>query len=742
MGLSQPGQLSTAWPDPALSFKSILRRFRTNKSNLWPVFLGHFLFTCLFTFPLIFNFNSALPGLLVEDRDQNLWNLWWVPRALLNLKNPFHTDFIYYPDGVSLYFHTLHPLNGILSFPVQLLFGLTAAYNFIVFFSFIMAGVGAYLLALDLCRKREAAFAASLIFTFAPYHLGTLKGLMQLISLEWLPFYLLFLLRATRPGGQTLKQRAFNTAGATFFLVLTALTDWYYVLFLLIFTGLYFIYPTHKPLARSYKLKFKLIPLILALFLAAMAPVLIPMVKELGRTNYYLPAEDAARGFSATLAAFFVPPTTSSFLGWLGQKFPAAYLTGPLAAQVYLGYLALLLAGVGLLSFRRARFWGLVVLVFWSLSLGPELNLNGPGPGWPMPFGLIQNWPVVKITRSPDRFIVISMLALAVCAAFGLRKLQGVGGVRKRAVWVGLACFLITLEFLQIPYPLEKVKIYPFFEQLSRDKADYSILELPAQGGFWSGAPRMAYQTIHHKRTFNGYISREFEHPFLSRTPGFQELTLLRNRPDIFHPLPAGPDLPGERSWYDAFSYFKVRYIVLYAPQNQKEAESTNYARIREVLNEVLPPEARNPLYKDGIMEVYPVPQPGEKERHPFIQIGEGWYEPELDADGEGHHRWAGGPANLNLFWEGPGERAVTLGFKLGLLAGDQLFRIFLDGKAIKETRASAIQQTVRLEFNLSPGGHHLDFYPEGPAQSPKSLGLNKVDTRKLLFYTSDLTLD
>lgn len=81
-----------------------------------------------------------MPGTLLEDRDQNLWNLWWVRNSLLHLRNPFRTDFIYQPEAISLYFHTLHPLNGLISLPVQLLFGMVVAYNFVVFFSFVAAG--------------------------------------------------------------------------------------------------------------------------------------------------------------------------------------------------------------------------------------------------------------------------------------------------------------------------------------------------------------------------------------------------------------------------------------------------------------------------------------------------------------------------------------------------------------------------------------------------------------------------
>jgi hypothetical protein len=51
---------------------------------------------------------EAIPG-DGFDGWQNYWNLWWVKEALVGLvANPFHTDLLYYPEGPSLYFHTLN----------------------------------------------------------------------------------------------------------------------------------------------------------------------------------------------------------------------------------------------------------------------------------------------------------------------------------------------------------------------------------------------------------------------------------------------------------------------------------------------------------------------------------------------------------------------------------------------------------------------------------------------------------
>src|SRR5436309_356838 len=86
--------------------------------------LGYFALAVVVTYPAVAHFTSAVPGDLIADRDQNLWNLWWIREALGRLANPFHTGLLYYPYGVDLYYHTLGLPQGIMGLVPQLLWGL------------------------------------------------------------------------------------------------------------------------------------------------------------------------------------------------------------------------------------------------------------------------------------------------------------------------------------------------------------------------------------------------------------------------------------------------------------------------------------------------------------------------------------------------------------------------------------------------------------------------------------------
>src|SRR4051812_47921681 len=69
--------------------------------------LGYFVLALIVTYPAILSFTTAVPGDLLADRDQNLWNLWWLKQSLTQGTNPFHTGLLYYPYGTDLYYHTL-----------------------------------------------------------------------------------------------------------------------------------------------------------------------------------------------------------------------------------------------------------------------------------------------------------------------------------------------------------------------------------------------------------------------------------------------------------------------------------------------------------------------------------------------------------------------------------------------------------------------------------------------------------
>lgn len=752
----------------------------------------HLGLSILFTWPLVLNFlpgsGTTVPGFMREDRDQNLWNLWWTREALLGGHNPFVTDMIWYPTPISLYYHTLNVFNGILSVPLMTVFNLWTTYNIIIFFSFVMCGWGAYLLFHYLSGNRWAAFVGSIVFAYSAYHVATMRSLMQLISLEWVPFFLLFFLKTVfdlpsdtwRDWARWILRRA---APAGFFLLLVTLIDWYYTMYSLMLAGiitfyllLRYLYQTARKektaaFMRAVGEPWVRAALCIGVYLLLVSPILIPTLRELRATSYMLPAADAALQHSADLLTFFQPERGHQIWG----RFFLNRDEWPFGAdryEVYFTYTALFLGGVALFATKLLRpwlaargkaaedaspdppvdapsqtsltdgattsgntaialpgkwFWAICTLGFFLLALGPVLQLNGVQISlpFPMPYKLVENFPILNISRSPDRFDMPLTLCLGVLCAYGTNVLlskwwQRVRLPRRGAYLCAGALGLILLELAPIPYPQLKADIPAWYYTLGKEQGDFSILELPPQDDFWHGAYRMYFQTAHGKHIFGGYISREYPHPFLESTPGYQELTYVDGMGDIFD--------SGTNEWYSAFQKYKTKYIVLYKSRAPHRIDPpVDVTPSRDAIKMVLGASA-TPFYQDDELEVYNVPPPAATV--PYLSLGTDWQPREQGPNGT--FRWMEQSATLTI--TSPSRQDAYLTFQASGLGPPRHLQIFHGSQLIFDQLVSGLQ-TYRTEgpLGLPEGESTLRFVSPDGTISPAQLGMGK-DSRQLGF--------
>ncbi|HUP27780.1 MAG TPA: hypothetical protein VM409_05040 [Chloroflexia bacterium] len=709
---------------------------------------------------------AATPGLIVVDRDQNLWNLWWVRFALLHGHNPFVTDVIYYPTPVSLYFHTLNNFNGLLAVPLLSLFSLATTYNLIVLFSFVASGFGAYLLVNFICHDRWAAMVGSVVFAYSAYHLATMRGLLQLISVEWVPFFVLFLLRAAHD-----RPRSSRTGWARWLLVralpaavtllLVALVDWYYTMYMLMLAGFLAIYlaakellggkaPVHDRLARA-GLALARIAIPILMFVMLISPILVPTLAELRSSTYMVPASDASTSFSADLLAFFQPPRNQQIWGGLFTNREAWPYARNLY-EVYLTYTALFLAGAAFLLGPRGsaapttgpgrRFWAGCGFIFFLLALGPVLQINGEqvrssvgSIGLPMPYTLIERLPVLNISRSPDRFDMPLTLCLAILAGWGTKKLTDRlslrrSNLRPAVLSLGLIA-LLAVEVWPLPYPQRPAEVPGWYEQLGHESGDFSILELPPQDDFWHGAYRMRFQTEHQKRIFGGYISREYAHPFVQTTPAFMELA----DPIMGADQPADMLKSGREQWNSALALYKVRYIVLQKDRlPDRQDPPVDVSAYRAAIKQVLGPAGTNPHYSDAFLEVYAVPAVSFSS--PFLRIGDGWGEREAGPNGA--FRWMQSSATFLV--EAPARIDASLTFRVAGLRDPRPLRIMYGGQVVYEGQVGALTELTVGPLVLPPGESTLTFVSPTGTTSPASEGLGD-DPRQISFAVLDAEL-
>ena len=249
------------------------------------------------------------------------------------------------------------------------------SYNFLIILSFVLAGYGAYRLAYYVTGDKKAAFFAGLVFGFSTYHFAHAWGQLNLVSIQWIPFYILFLLKMRKE--KSLK----NIFFAVFFLVLSALwADFQYVIFLGIFTFFLLIYDIvfNREQIRKFLLR---IGFMCAIFFGLMALLLSPLFYGLltGKYAYAWPSSiDFVKTNSADLLGFFTPNSLNPFFGKFTSGIISHFSNTWTEAMVYVGFTVLILtifAAVKL--WKKAKPWLLGAFAFLILSLGPILHVFG-----------------------------------------------------------------------------------------------------------------------------------------------------------------------------------------------------------------------------------------------------------------------------------------------------------------------------------------------------------------------------
>jgi hypothetical protein len=524
------------------------------------------LITLYFLQPLIARFFTDVP--FGGDSWIFYWDLWWVKKALTELgTNPFYTTYVNYPGGASLNSHTLAFLDGVIAIPLQWLgMSLAGAYNSLVLFGYIFSAYGMFLLADYLVKNKWAAFVAGLIFGFSPFHFAHLNGQLNFVSIQWMPFYVLFMLKAAS-SAKPLKTRQtwLNILIAAVFLALNALTEWTLAAFLGLLTVLYLLYRLwreRKEWRAALRGPVLRLVLVLLVFGVLTSPVLLPMLNE-ARSNKniaYNPQETIF--YSADLLSFITPYELHPVLGSFSEKIAEKFSGNPAERTNYLGFVGLILAIVALVEWwrtwwrtRRKKakavtdpaplspagpgFWSVSAVFFALLALGPKLTIGGRDYFTVfrldvlLPYALFYYLPFFSIMRTPTRFDLLAILALAILAAFGFKALAGWVGWRRTgkpaARWVlpGLSAvvsLLILFEFapyVTTAYP----NVPPIYNPVRQDtNPNHAVLELPLRPAAHFYIAQVAYS----KPMIGGYLARQVDNPLIEQNPALKTLALLQ----------------------------------------------------------------------------------------------------------------------------------------------------------------------------------------------------------------------
>lgn len=718
----------------------------------WAGYTAGTLFLLRNLLPLI---TDHLPG--NTDGWQNMWNLWWMRFALLDLHtNPFFSDYIYYPNGVSLLFHTYAPLNGALALPFTVALGPLITTNLVIISSFVFTGMAAYALARGLGLGAFEAWLAGAVYTFCNparwHYLG--GGQADQLMMQWMPLYILCLVKVTSkeyvgdpaaPPAPPARLPWKWLLGAALFYAFNGLTNWQFFVYMSVFSLLYGIYLMFRGHGRKERLSaIRNLAIIAGGAALILSPLLYTTISEALHPAYSItppPGETIDHSFDLT--TYFTPNKSNPIWGdWAAeQNFPGNQY-GSVHGVSNAGYLPMLLAVVGLVFYGRKMYqWAIFGLVFAVLSLGPILHFNGAdsfGPNGieiPMPYQLLQKIPFFNISRDPARFSLTAFLCLGLLAGFGWRALRqrftfvsapGRTGYAAMAMAMVLAAIITVGEFSTITYPITTQPIPQFFYTLRQDPQTYALVEVPIIDKDYAEYTE-ALISIHHKQIMGGQTARKPCYCFPMETPvvrWFWDLSIPGNDDIVTNPDP---------STYAAaiLRYFNLRYIVIY----KWMLAADKYDAAKSVVSAIMP--GARPVADDATATIYAVPPISTTAIMPLLLL-EGWGQ--LEKGSNGSQRWVGNdPVRAVVVNASDSPRTVKLEMKVASYNQQHTLQVDLNDTQVAQMPITTQIQTVAVNLTLAPGRNVVRLSSQERGVRPSKLEPHSADTRILTFVVFSL---
>jgi hypothetical protein len=507
--------------------------------------------TLLLTYPLGINAASTVVG-SDADTDLFIWTLAWNTHAFTAQPLAIFDANIYYP-----FRHTLaysENLIGSAFFAAPVLWATGSpilALNVATLASVFLCGLGGFVLGRSLGLTPGAAFACGFVFAFAPARFFRISQL-HLTAVQWIPFALAAL-HAYLDAGR--RRDLWLAAG---FFTLQALSSGHGAVYLAIAAAglLLYRFAVVDELRPWQRLKD-----CGAVGLALLAPaalIVIPYRQvqvEMGLRRVLGDQAPAPESFLAS------PTHVQTFLL---SFFPDAHVMERASAILFPGFLTVALAlaafapGVpepsavsGEKRLRHARLYYLLLAIVALLLT--------TGLVWPFIYWL----PGMNFIRVPSRFMILTMVALAVLAGIGTDRLRRFAPARLGAAVPAVVTILLFGEFVAIPFgrvPYE-VMLPAADRWLDGQPKPFVVAEVPVRSSDRYQTAYMFHSMAHWQKTVHGYSGFR---PPLHETL-FRQLQHFPDDDSVAHLRRLG-----------------VTYVVVHADQYHEPGEWTDVeARLR-----------------------------------------------------------------------------------------------------------------------------------------------------------------
>ena len=453
------------------------------------------LLTLVFAYPLS---TRAAHVMLADQPDLHLfiWTFGWIahswshdPLALFdaNIFHPLRHTFAFSENMIG---------SALIAAPVIWLTGNhVLATNVVSLASVVLCGVGAYLLGRGVGLRPPAAFVCALVFAFSPPRFFRIAQ-VHLTTVQWIPFSLAYL------HGYFATGRSRDLKFAAAFFTLQALTSGHGAVFAALAIAGLFVYritagDSAAPVRRLRDLGMTGVLLLLPAVLIAVPYQIVQRDHGLRRTldNTAIPAVS------------FVASPSRVHQAVLSMFVPVASVNDAASAFLFPGYLPPLLAvlAVGLAGRRILRdratdhtlFYALLAVVTVLLIVGPPFGL------WRFVYWL----PGLNFIRVPSRFMILTVLALAVLSGLAFERLHR--RFTQRSPWPAAVVLGLVLlfEFSVVPLGVTPFSTRPLAADrwLADQPQPFVVAELPVFGVGRDHSTYMLHSMAHWQKTVHGF---------------------------------------------------------------------------------------------------------------------------------------------------------------------------------------------------------------------------------------------
>ena len=477
--------------------------------------LAYLLVAVYLASPVAGSFSTRFLGGESGDVYEMARHMWWYKTVAQSGEDILAQSMLGHPEGFAAIQLWAYPLQFFPYWLFAYVMPLAAAYNLGIIVVFVMNGLSLFLLA----RRWLPAghdfppFFAGLVYMVFPTIQGHLFDGHIGLLVQWpLPLFIIFLFEYADHGG------ARRYLIALLFFLFAAMGHTMQLIYALApFTGLFMI-------ARIYRRDYVgwarcagiviVGCLLLLLFLSPILPATLSASRVIsvgGQLRY-----------SIDLLGLVSPSFANPFWADIARHSAQVLGTNLGEGSSYIGVIGGILAIIGIIRRRAARWWLFVAFVAWLLALGPVLKIYdqaftakvaGYDAVLPLPFALIMDLPVFELARAPGRFMLLFAAMFALLTGYGMCEVWSSRALSGRHPY-GRMAFAVLCVFLLV----EDYKLFAQFPNVPaeiprpihnlRGRRDIRAIYNAPYDDLLAAKEAMYLQTAHHKPLIAGHDTR------------------------------------------------------------------------------------------------------------------------------------------------------------------------------------------------------------------------------------------